>query len=57
VPVPPQNRVGHPNHGYLAQRGAPDTVSTRRQPAPVIIREPNPSATQLDLQDVILSTR
>jgi hypothetical protein len=52
--MPPQNRVWRHNRGHLAQRLAPETVSTRRQAAPLIIREPPPSAAQLGPQDSML---
>jgi hypothetical protein len=45
--MPPQNRVWRHNRGHLPQRLAPETASTRRQAAPLIIREPRPSAAQL----------
>jgi hypothetical protein len=45
--MPSQNRVWRDNRGHLAQRGTPETVSTHRQPTPLIIREPQPSAAQL----------
>jgi hypothetical protein len=52
--MPPQNRVWRHNRGHLAQRLAPETLSTRPQPAPLIIREPHPSAAQLGPQDSML---
>jgi hypothetical protein len=52
--VPPQNRVRRHNRGHLPQRLAAQTVPTLPQPAPLIIREPRPSAAQLDPQDSML---
>jgi hypothetical protein len=52
--MPSQNRVWRDNRGHLAQRGTPETVSTHRQPTPLIIREPQPSAAQLGSQNSIL---
>jgi hypothetical protein len=52
--MPPQKRVRRHNRGDLAQGGAPETLSTRRPPAPLIIREPQPSAAQPGPQDSML---
>jgi hypothetical protein len=52
--MPPQKRVRRHNRGHLAQGGAPETLSTRRPPAPLIIREPQPSAAQPGPQDSML---
>lgn len=52
--MPPQNRLWRNNRGHLTQRGTPETMSERRQPTPVVIREPQPSAAQLGPQDPIL---
>jgi hypothetical protein len=46
--------VSGDNRGHLAQRGTPETMSARRQPTPLVIREPQPSAAQLGPQDPIL---
>jgi hypothetical protein len=45
---------GRHKRGHLAQRGTPETMSARRQPTPLVIREPQPSVAQLGPQDPML---
>ena len=52
--MPSQNRVRRDDRGDLAQRLAPESLSTHGQPTSLIIGEPEPAAAQLAPQDSIL---
>ena len=52
--VPPQQRRRRHDRGHLGQKLAPESFGSDGQPTPLVIREPQPSFTQLFAQNTVL---
>jgi hypothetical protein len=52
--VPPQKRRRRDDRGHLGQKLAPEAFGSHGQPTPLVIREPQPSFTQLFAQNTVL---
>jgi hypothetical protein len=52
--MPPQNRVGGDDRGDLTQQPTAETVLVPRQPAPVLLGQPEASSAQLRSEDPVL---
>ena len=52
--MPPQERVGRHDRGYVVQDLTPELLALRGESPPLIVRQPQPFLTQLLLQDSVL---